>query len=54
MQQYFQARGHSFSPYGPPNRQRTYIYEPLLLQRVLRQRIQILDYIQMYSVQKEI
>ena len=24
--QYFQDLGHSFSPYGPPNRQITYMY----------------------------
>ena len=24
--QHFQSRGHSFSPYGPPSRQITYIY----------------------------
>ena len=24
--QYFQDLGHSFSPYGPPSRQITYIY----------------------------
>ena len=26
--QYFQDLGHSFSPYGPPSRQITYIYVP--------------------------
>ena len=26
--QHFQALGHSFSPYGPPSRQITYMYNP--------------------------
>ena len=26
--QHFQDLGHSFSPYGPPNRQITHMYEP--------------------------
>ena len=26
LRQYFQDLGHSFSPYGPPSRQITYVY----------------------------
>ena len=29
--QYFQDRGHSFSPYGPPSRQITYLFFVLKL-----------------------
>ena len=27
LRQYFKDLGHSFSPYGPPSQQTTYIYE---------------------------
>ena len=32
--QYFQDPGHSFSPYGPPSRQITYMYDNLASVRI--------------------
>ena len=34
--QYFQDLGHNFSPYGPPSRQITYIYQRIILHQALK------------------
>ena len=39
--QHFQDRGHSFSPYGPPSRQITYIYHMLIVSVKHRRRFEI-------------